>query len=103
MDTPIAFLSLEEFCEQTQLSLSTVHRNLQRGNIPYIQPGGKRCRILIPASVLTNWNSKSMSASAENETIKPTGAVEHSTCPDSIPQERLPGPKPRWARGRGRF
>jgi hypothetical protein len=102
MHMPGEFFSPQQFSEYSHLSLSTVHRYLKRGKLPYVQPGGERCRILIPASALTNQPSKSTSCCIANGTANSVGAVDHPNYPAAIPQERLPGPEPRWARGRGR-
>ncbi len=42
------FLSPAEFAQFSGLSLPTIHRYRKSGRLPFIQPGGFRCRILIP-------------------------------------------------------
>lgn len=45
-------LSIKEYAKQTGLSVSTVRRRVASGDLPSEQLGGKRRRILIPASTL---------------------------------------------------
>ena len=42
------FLSPAEFSSHSGISLSTVWRYLADGLLPKVQPGGPRCRVLIP-------------------------------------------------------
>lgn len=49
---PKKFLSPAEFAAESGLSLSTTHRYIAAGRIIKWQPGGARCRILIPRSEL---------------------------------------------------
>ena len=102
MHTRDAFLSPQQFSEYSLLSLSTVHRYLKAGKLPSVQPGGKRCRILIPASALANHTSQSTFCSAPNAAANSVAAINHPNYPNAISHERLSGPEPRWARGRGR-
>ncbi len=46
------FLSPEEFHLLSGLSPATINRYLASGKLPKVQPGGKRCRVLIPRSAL---------------------------------------------------
>lgn len=79
------YLSPREFAVQTGLSSATVNRYLAGGRIPFHQPGGPRCRILIPRSAL------------EPFTAAPTGAQQPSSekQPPTSAKPRS-GPKPRW-------
>ena len=71
-------LDVKTFCDRTGFSASTVRRLIRRGRLPVYQPGGRRCRVLIPAGALD-------------------GALE---CPaEEKPRERIPGPRPKWLRG----
>jgi hypothetical protein len=88
------YLSPREFSKVSGLSLATVRRYLKGGKLPYLQPGGRRGRILIPVDILT--------------AIPPSVSdAIHISDPGSlslIPGEmesgaaRLPGPQPRWTR-----
>ena len=46
------YLSPHQFADYSGLSLATVRRYLERDKLPKCQPGGPRCRILIPRSAL---------------------------------------------------
>ena len=48
MERDLAYLTPEEFAHLSGLSLSTVRRYLADGRLPKVQPGGPRCRVLIP-------------------------------------------------------
>lgn len=52
-DVSLEFLSVEEYCAITRLSLSTVRRRIRDGSLPVHQPGGRRTAIRIPRSALT--------------------------------------------------
>lgn len=45
-------LSPAEFVARTGLSPATVRRYLKSGRLPKSQPGGPRCRVMIPVSAL---------------------------------------------------
>jgi hypothetical protein len=80
-------LSPKQFSRLGGLSLATVHRYLRQGFLPFLQPGGRRHRILIPRQAL------------ELLPVLLTGHVA-SLAPDDagVPcsTPRLPGPAPRW-------
>jgi hypothetical protein len=83
-------LSPQEFSQLTGLSLATVHRYLKSGRLYYLQPGGPRSRILIPADalgppfVLPSPSTARASSPSQSETLR---EVPH-----------LPGYAPRWIR-----
>lgn len=88
------FLSPVEFARLSGLSLSTVARYLANGKLPYYQPGGKGCRVLIPRSGLqdVDVNAARKGASSErapSSTDIPTAARQRSG---------LAGPRPKWMR-----
>lgn len=84
-----------EFAARSGLSLITVRRYLAEGKLPKYQPGGKRCRVMIPVSAL----SLPLSLDIQDQT---------GTVADEIPATELPqtnqtpasdviaGPPPRW-------
>src|SRR5205807_717631 len=79
------FLSPEEFGRVSGLSLATVHRYIKSGKLPYLQPAGRRGRILIPADDLT--------------LALPLSAVSpNPTATAALPTPRPAGPAPRWTR-----
>ena len=81
------YLSPEQFSEVSGLSLATIHRYLANGRLPKVQPGGKRCRVLIPRSALSV-----VVNAAESLTIPPpVGPVNHLQ-----PTRVLSGATPRW-------
>jgi excisionase family DNA binding protein len=76
------FLSPLEFVISSGLSISTVRRLLKAGRLPFIQPAGRRSRILIPRDALTQTR-------ASPPVATPAG--------DRTPiRQGLPGPAPRW-------
>jgi excisionase family DNA binding protein len=85
---PQDFLSVAQFSQVTGLSASTVRRLIADKKIPALQPGGHRCRIVIPLQALACVPPR---GSTPDE-----AAVRHT--PDSSPAP-IPGPKPRWRRG----
>jgi|LSQX01.3.fsa_nt_gb excisionase family DNA binding protein len=46
---PKRFLTIEEFCNETRISRTTLHRHMKHGLIPYAKLGH---RVLLPASLL---------------------------------------------------
>jgi excisionase family DNA binding protein len=87
------FVGVEEFAERSLLSVSTVRRRINDGSLPYVQPGGFRTRILIPADALTALLHGSQQGSTASEPRR-----EYSSNSSEVTPERLPGPEPRWAR-----
>jgi excisionase family DNA binding protein len=58
-----AYLSVRELAQLSGLSELTIRRLLRAGKIPCFQPGGPRCRVLVPADALERLGD---SASPEN-------------------------------------
>ncbi len=78
------YVTINEFCDQVRLSESTVRRRINAGDIPSLQPGGHRTRILIPVSYLASTEQKSNIDVTEDDS-------------DSRPVTKpIPGPRPRW-------
>ena len=92
-----AYVSATEFAQLSGLSLSTVSRYLKRGLLPKLQPGGPRCRVLIPCDALEAFRRSSDAIGTEpdgtNSEAPPASA--HSQTPPC-----LSGPVPRWLRKR---
>ena len=83
------FLSPAEFARLAGISLATVWRYLADGRIPRLQPGGRRCRVLIPRSALVDpagWQN-SLPDSSEPSVTTTIPATQ-----DDKPR----GPGPRW-------
>lgn len=83
------FLSPHEFATLCGLALITVRRYLADGRLPAVQPGGRRCRVLIPRSALNLFTKVGDVAHAARRpsTDKPT----------AMPKRKSPaGPTPRW-------
>jgi excisionase family DNA binding protein len=80
------FLSPHEFASCSGLSLVTVRRYVDDGRLPAAQPGGHRCRVLIPRSALADFTKKIPTAGrSSTKNITPT------------PTRKSPaGPAPRW-------
>ncbi len=78
------FLSPKEFALSSGLSPLTVRRYLKSGRLPFIQPGGFRCRILIPRNALNS----SGKIPSENSPPAPPRAKKTQT--------KTSGPEPVW-------
>ncbi len=87
--------SVQKFADMSGLSESTVRRYVKAGKLPHDQPGGPRCRILIPLSALPSTDNKSVAGDPET---RPTAAMITDQAKQPQTLERLPGPKPRWVR-----
>ena len=92
-----AYITPEEFVRLSGLSLSTVRRYLADGRLPKVQPGGHRCRVLIPRNALEHpRHSKDEGGQATTTVNDPETSV--ATSPLDIGPRDLPGPLPRWRR-----
>ncbi len=78
------YISVDEFCVSTGLSRSTVRRRIADGSIPFHQPGGRRSRILIPATAL------------DEPSQRPKKTLLSMQSSSRKAPEQLSGPKPRW-------
>jgi hypothetical protein len=85
------FLSPAEFALFSGLSLSTVSRRLAAGDIPKIQPGGPRCRVLIP-----RWALDSVMALAIQDQGAAKREGDRGDRQKALGIPRLSGPQPRW-------
>jgi excisionase family DNA binding protein len=88
--TARACLSYEEVSAQTGLSLSTLRRRVQEGKLPFIQPGGRRTRVVFPADVVERL-LQHPTDSPEIEPVLPSPEPARSTA-RPVPH----GPKPKW-------
>jgi excisionase family DNA binding protein len=82
------YLSPEQFALATGLSLSTVHRYLKAGRLAFLQPGGRRHRVLIPARLVAELATTN-SSSATVGTLSPIAAPTSRNSP-SPRQKRAP-------------
>ena len=80
-----AYLTLREFCIHTKLSEATIRRRCKAGDIPYVQPGGSRTRLLFRADALEQ---------------APGGARTPPPQPKLDPPPSIPEPPPRWQAAR---
>lgn len=87
LETERLYVSPVEYVQLSGLSLSTVHRYLKSGRIPFEQPGGPRSRILIPVDTLRQRSASD--DSSEEPTVDARPSSQSNRCP-------LSGPKPRW-------
>lgn len=86
-------LSPKEFVAKSGLSLATVRRYLRDGRLPSIQPGGRRCRVLIPASALALVSAVNAEPrSAVTNGPRDVAAVKQ---PSTL-NKALPGRKAEW-------
>ena len=76
------FFTVAEFRDATGLSESTIRRLIRDKRLPVLQPGGYRCRILIPHATL--------------ELVKRLESAREPGLGLSPPITEIPGPKPRW-------
>jgi excisionase family DNA binding protein len=72
------YLTPQEVAEEAGISLSTVWRYIRAGRFPIVQPGGPRCRVLIPRDAL-------------QQTV---AAVMNSHSKE--PVKKRSGPRPKW-------
>ena len=92
VDSSVENLSPAQFAQVKGLSLSTVRRYLKRGLLSSIQPGGARCRVLIPRNALDSLPT-GLNATAAGSDQAVSKASSLSTCDE---RPRLSGPTPRW-------
>lgn len=83
-------LSPLEFVAKSGLSLATVRRYLRDGRIPSSQPGGLRCRVLIPVSALEPY------AKALGPAFQASGPDQPKAVRRAVSKRSASGPKPRW-------
>lgn len=83
-------LSPLEFVAKSGLSLATVRRYLKDGRIPSFQPGGLRCRVLIPVSALEPYAQLAGPVSRASRPNQP------KVVPRAASKRTRSGPKPRW-------
>jgi hypothetical protein len=87
------FLTPDEFAAQSGLSIATVRRYLKARRLPMAQPGGPRCRVVIPT-----WALESLCDIAHSiKQVVETKATEVAANP-----MRPSGPQPRWMQRSGR-
>lgn len=86
MDEEKEFISPLEFVRISGLSMSSVRRRLATGDLPKLQFGGDRCRVLIPRSALSDVSCVPLAKAPQR--------------PDSTSDSEAPpapsGPVPRW-------
>ena len=88
------YVSPQEFAAQSGLSLSTVWRYLKTGRIHSVQPGGNRCRVLVPSEALAQFTSASAVSRGADQQVAPNAG----DAPAKRSQKacELSGPRPRW-------
>ena len=97
--TEIEYLSPQQFACLSGLSNATVRRYLADGRLPKIQPGGQRCRVLIPRDALNaSFRPQSMTK-AEGEASVQRDARPEEICNSNSPPKSS-GPTPRWRQRR---
>jgi hypothetical protein len=93
-EIPISeYLTPHDFAQLSGLSISTVRRYLDDDKLPKIQPGGKRCRVLIPRNALDFIKpiEKQRPEASPDETEAPANANKDKPKPAANS-----GPQPRW-------
>jgi excisionase family DNA binding protein len=86
--TPRKCLTIEELSQWTGLSVSTIRRRVKDGTIPFLQPGGRRSRIVFPPDIVERLIQITSQKSTNTEPI--------AVIPPEKPQRR--GPRPKWQR-----
>lgn len=84
------YVTSGELISRTKISLSTLHRYVKQGRLPYFQPGGKGAKLLFPPNAV-EIAATAMGGAAHRDA--PTSAEATST---SAALTKLPGPRPRW-------
>jgi excisionase family DNA binding protein len=93
-----ACLTYDDLSTLTGLSLSTLRRRVKEGKLPFIQPGGRRTRIVFPRDVMEQL------LQPVKPVCCPSGATNRGpVSPDGVSARREPtpsppthGPLPRW-------
>lgn len=78
-----------EVARLTGLSIPTIRRYLKDGRLPKVQPGGRRCRVLIPRSAIESIGLPVAQAAKED-----AWQDENTGATDSTPKSH--GPLPKW-------
>jgi len=81
---PAEFFTIRQFSQIAHLSEATIRRRIRDGSLPFVQPGGKRTKILIPADAFCRLATRKICAPEEV-------ARDES-------QKQIPGRKPVWAK-----
>jgi excisionase family DNA binding protein len=85
MEGGAVYLNVDQFAEIAGVSVKTVWRWIAADRLKYVQPGGKRTRVLIHRNAL-----EIMSKAVESH---PSSGVNNETIQ---PIERLAGRPPQW-------
>jgi excisionase family DNA binding protein len=83
------YLGYAEIAAQTGISLSTLRRRVKEGRLPFIQPGGRRTRIVFPADVIERLLQNAGNA-AETTPVSSTEPARSAAKPTHH------GPRPKW-------
>lgn len=89
-----AWLSRQELATKSGLSLATIDRRRKDGTLPFVQLGGRRCRILFSSDVLRSLVVGTPSAN-EPVSIDPVPPAEPLTQVCET-KDQPSGPRPRW-------
>ena len=82
------YRSPHEYAAHTGLSIATVRRYLKLGRLPKHQPGGPRCRVLIPMSAVEALDVAPVPI--------PVHIPANEAPPNVPPRPRLAGKLPNW-------
>lgn len=82
LGTEKAYLDINELSARTGLSLATLHRLKDRGQIPYYQPSGKGGKLLFPPDAI--------------ERVSVARERSHSNPSEAGPRQHLSGRCPAW-------
>lgn len=73
--------------------MPTVRRYLKSGRLPKVQPGGERCRVLIPRHAVTD-QLQAMAGTLASSKPQPTCTIDDTQLNKN--NQRKYGPTPRW-------
>lgn len=91
------WLTPEQYVQATGLSSATVSRYLADGRLPKYQPGGPRCRVLIPRDALPT--AEHPNPIQELPVESSSGSCLSDEKPNNLKESTRPaGPVPRWLR-----
>lgn len=82
----LVYITIEQFCNRTSLSESTVRRRIRDGHLSHWQPGGPKTLILIPIDCLPSFANAPLSSPMLKS---PVMTKDPNT-------ETISGPEPSW-------
>lgn len=100
-DLDRAYVSPEEFAALTGLSIATVRRRIKASQLPVIQPGGKRTRVLIRVDALAPQPETDAASRSNNSHPSIESGDAAIPAPSPSPPPRRRGRRPTLGRRDG--